>query len=576
MTLDYRQPPALTPGYRLDRYELLCPIAEGGMASVWVARMKGKHGFERLVAVKTILPKFASDETFQTMFLDEARIASAIEHTNVAQILDLGEQHDVLFLVMEWVDGDALTKLLSAVSKRQKKAPLGIILRILADTCGGLHAAHELRGADGEPLGVVHRDVSPQNILVSGRGVAKLIDFGIAKARERSSGETSAGLVKGKIKYMAPEQALGKPLDRRVDVWAVGAILYRVLAGRPPFPGSSELEMLHALTSGMQPAPLPANVPAAIGDIAMRALRHDPAERFATAAEMQSAMEQAMVAAGTVATTLDVAAFAAEFLVDRATARKQTLELALSAARERERVTHLLQPTEVDLSSASGIVDVGSHAARVGSIAPQALRSLPPLRPPPPARPSPSLAPDGREDELTVALPPPPAAPQMAELAHAPSVVIRDADAPDAMREMREMREPLTALTSMSQDRRRRQLTMVVGGGVGALALLMLVAIAVASSSGGDALRAKPMLAAWKSLALPALASPSAPDESSPPPVAPSASVLVSTPAPTPTVLAPVAPPRFTPPAAQPPRRAPTAATPTAAPPRKPRVDDGF
>ena len=373
--------------------------------------------------------------------------------------------------------------------------------------------------------------------------------------------------MKGKIKYMAPEQALGKPLDRRVDVWAVGAILYRVLAGRPPFPGSSELEILHALTSGMQPAPLPANVPAAIGDIAMRALRHDPAERFATAAEMQSAMEKAMVAAGTVATTLDVAAFASEFLVDRATARKQTLELALSAARERERVTHLLQPTEVDVSSASGIVDVGAHAARVGSIAPQALRPAPPPRPQPP-----SLAPGERDDELTVALPPPAPRPPEPALAGVPSVVISDAHAPNATDALR---EPLTALTSMSQDRRRRQLTILVGGGVGALALLMLVAIAVASSS-GDAIRAKPTLAAWRSLPLPALASPSAPDDPSASPVAPPASVLASTPTPRPTVIAPIAPPRSTPPVAQPPSRPPTAATPPTVPPRKPRVDDGF
>ena len=179
------------------------------MASVWVARQRGKHGFEKLVAIKTILPVFASDVRFQAMFLDEARIASKIEHVNVAQILDLGEEHDVLYLAMEYVDGDALSKLNHACQKEGSRIPPGILLRILADTCAGLHEAHEMVDA-GRPLEIVHRDVSPHNILVNSRGIAKLIDFGIAKARSRAGGETNSGVLKGKIQYMAPEQALGR------------------------------------------------------------------------------------------------------------------------------------------------------------------------------------------------------------------------------------------------------------------------------------------------------------------------------------------------------------------------------
>jgi serine/threonine-protein kinase len=173
------------------------------MASVWLARLSGKHGFEKLFAIKTILPQFAEDVRFQQMFLDEARVASRIEHANVAQVLDLGEEHGILYLVMQWVDGDSLSRVSRAASRQKVKLPIPIILRVLADTCSGLHAAHEVTGSEGQNLGVVHRDVSPQNILVTPEGVAKLIDFGVAKAHGRLSDETVAGQLKGKIHYMA-------------------------------------------------------------------------------------------------------------------------------------------------------------------------------------------------------------------------------------------------------------------------------------------------------------------------------------------------------------------------------------
>ena len=224
----------LAPGYRLDRYELLGPLAEGGMASVWIARQRGKHGFEKLVAIKTILPQYASDDRFRQMFLDEARIASRIEHFNVARIIDLGEEHEVLYLVMEYVDGDSLSKLRRTCTKAGVTIPPGVLLRILADACSGLHEAHELKDESGQLLDIVHRDISPHNILVSTKGVAKVIDFGIAKARDRMAGETNAGVLKGKIQYMAPEQALGRKVDRRADFWAVGARSTTCSRASPP------------------------------------------------------------------------------------------------------------------------------------------------------------------------------------------------------------------------------------------------------------------------------------------------------------------------------------------------------
>jgi serine/threonine-protein kinase len=346
------------------------------MAQVWVARLQGKHGFEKLVAIKSILPKYASDPQFQKMFLDEARIASGIEHTNVAQIFDLGDEHGVLYLAMEWVDGDALSLLHRALEKKAETIPTGVLLRIIADTCGGLHAAHELKDKDGRNLGVVHRDVSPQNILVSARGVAKLIDFGIAKARDRSSGETTTGTFKGKVHYMAPEQALGLPVDSRADVWAVGAILYHLLAGKLPFDGGSQLATLHLLATATSCPPLPGQVPPAVADIVKRALAVDRDQRYATAAEIQVAMESAMVSSQLVTSTSEVAAFIEKHMADRAARRREAIDFALTAAEERARVQELLKPPGLDSSiSKPGEVQlVQARSERLLTTVPDGLR----------------------------------------------------------------------------------------------------------------------------------------------------------------------------------------------------------
>jgi serine/threonine protein kinase len=337
----------LAPGYRLDRYELLCPIGVGGMASVWVARLLGKHGFEKLVAIKTILPKYASDPTFQQMFMDEARIAARIQHVNVAQILDLGDHHGVLFLVMEWVDGEALSRLARAVEENGAPFPPGIAMRILADVCAGLHAAHELRDRSGASLEIVHRDVSPHNILVGPQGVAKVIDFGIAKARDRAAGDTRTGSFKGKVKYMAPEQAIApKTTDHRADLWAVGAVLYTLLAGRSPYESENEMATLVQLAMQKPPAPLPPEITEPIRKIVSRSLAWDPGERYASAQDLKSALEVAMRDAGVPTTTADVAAFCALHLADRVQTRQKAIAIALSAAEDRSRVERLLEPED--------------------------------------------------------------------------------------------------------------------------------------------------------------------------------------------------------------------------------------
>jgi len=327
---------ALAPGFKLDRYELLCPIAQGGMAEVWTARQTGKHGFEKLVAVKTILPKFADDERFQRMFLDEAHVSSRIEHPNVAQIFDVGEQDDITYLVMEYVDGDALSTLHRAAQSHGVGIPHGILLRLMMEVCGGLHAAHELRMADGQYAGVVHRDVSPHNILVSTKGAAKLIDFGLAKALDRIADETSAGTVKGKVRYMAPEQVLGPAVDRRADVWAAGATLYHLLSGEPPYEADTDVDVVRALMSGRPPRRLGPAAHPAVEAVVLRSLAWRPDDRFATARDFQRALEEAMRGARLETSASDVASFLAERVGDRAQQRQEAITLGMREASERE------------------------------------------------------------------------------------------------------------------------------------------------------------------------------------------------------------------------------------------------
>ncbi len=295
------------------------------MAQVWVARQHGKHGFAKLFAVKAIHQRFADDPQFRAMFLDEARIVSAIEHPNVAQVFDLGEHGSMLYLVMEYVDGESLASILSSMGKKSGKSaivPTGVALRIVADACAGLHAAHRLSDAGGNLRGVVHRDVSPQNILLSAKGDVKLIDFGIAHAKDRLGADTDVGSLKGKLHYMAPEQAKREPLGPHTDVFSIGATLYRMLAGRPVYEGPNEAATLAMLMAGDPPRPLPEGVPPLVAAVVMRALEPDPGDRYPTALGMQTAVEAAIVEEGFVP---DVATFVNDNASPRYRDRKEQL-----------------------------------------------------------------------------------------------------------------------------------------------------------------------------------------------------------------------------------------------------------
>lgn len=324
--------PDFQPGFRVGRYELLAPIASGGMASVWAARMRGPRGFKKLVAIKTILPHLANDPQFETMFLDEARIASEIVHPNIAQVFDLGEQDGVLYLVSEWIDGETLAMLRRRVEERGDEVPVPVALRLMGDVCAGLHAAHELRDDEGRSLEVVHRDVSPQNIVVSDAGAVKVIDFGVAKALHRALGQTVAGKLKGKVKYMAPEQARGLQVDRRADIWSVGAVLYHLLAGRVPYDADNPLAVLDRLLARTPPPTLPSHVPISVSQIVMKALQHEPNDRYQTATDMQMAIGLALRDVSMPVTDAAITEYVAAYLGAQARERHKVVSRALQDA----------------------------------------------------------------------------------------------------------------------------------------------------------------------------------------------------------------------------------------------------
>ena len=273
-------------------YELLALVGDGGMGRVWLARARGAG----VVAIKAMLPKVAGDPQFRAMFLDEGRIASRIVSPHVARVFALYEEEGLLFQVMEWVDGESLLDLHRAAHARRTSIPIAVVLRALAGACDGLHAAHELRDERGALRNVVHRDVSPANVLVSAGGLAKLVDFGVAKASERVAQSTLGFALKGRVHYVAPEYVMGQAIDRRADTWSMGATLYFLLAGRAPYAASNEAAALFKLASGEPIPPLPASVPSAVGAIVRRALARDPAARYATAAEMRDALDGAAAA----------------------------------------------------------------------------------------------------------------------------------------------------------------------------------------------------------------------------------------------------------------------------------------
>jgi serine/threonine-protein kinase len=327
-------------GHTLGRYELLVPIAQGGMAVVWAARMKGMRGFQKIVAVKTMLPELSQDPQFEEMFLAEAGLASRIRHPHVCEILDLGEQDGLIYIVMEWIDGEPLSQLARA-ARPKGGVPILIALRLCLNAALGLHAAHELKDEAGNLVGLVHRDVSPQNILVTYDGVVKIVDFGVAKATAEADGggHTKDGQLKGKVPFMSPEQALGKKIDRRTDVFALGIVLFQLLANKHPFRGDNDMITLRQICD-KAPAPTLASVmpscPPVLNDLVAKALEKDAALRYQSMAEFARALDRGigeLKLAGI--PDDDVPSFVKSMLGDRAEKRRAAIREGLKVADER-------------------------------------------------------------------------------------------------------------------------------------------------------------------------------------------------------------------------------------------------
>ncbi|HKO53429.1 MAG TPA: serine/threonine-protein kinase [Polyangiaceae bacterium] len=319
----------LSSGSPLGRYELLLPIAKGGMAEVWAARLHGTRGFQKVVAIKTILSGAIDDARMEEMFLVEAEIASKIHHPNVVGTIDLGEHEGTLYLVMEWVDGESLNVLMQKAAS-QGGVPLPIGVNLIGQACQGLFAAHNLRDDQGELLGVVHRDVSPHNLLVTYSGTAKVVDFGIAKATSQAS-STEAGEVKGKFAYMAPEQVRAQPVDARTDLFALGILLYQITTGKHPFRGENPAETLQNICAERPPIPPSAflpDYPAELEAVVLKALAKNPARRFSTANEMLTALERAMPGPLEASFEVQVAEYLKQLFGPRATERRAALRVA--------------------------------------------------------------------------------------------------------------------------------------------------------------------------------------------------------------------------------------------------------
>jgi len=360
-----------------NKYLLLERVNVGGMAEVFKAKAFGVEGFERLVAVKRILPSIAEDQEFITMFIDEAKIAVQLTHANVAQIFDLGKVADSYFIAMEFVRGKDLRAIFDRVRKRGGTVPVPMACYTIMKVCEGLDYAHNKKDSAGRDLHLVHRDVSPQNVLLSYDGEIKLIDFGIAKAANKA-GKTQAGILKGKFGYMSPEQVRGLPLDRRSDVFSVGIVLYELLTGERLFVGESDFSTLEKVRNVeiMPPSTYNRKIPEELEQIVLKALAKDVDDRYQTAMDLHDDLQSFMYTSGNFFARKDLAAYMGKAFSE---------EIAREEVRD-EQYRKIRAPGDSGLDAFDDLPR-RSEPAKEKPPAPPAAANVSKAPPPPPPRP---------------------------------------------------------------------------------------------------------------------------------------------------------------------------------------------
>jgi eukaryotic-like serine/threonine-protein kinase len=378
------------------KYLLLERINVGGMAEVFIAKAFGVEGFERFLAIKKILPTMAEDQEFITMFIDEARVSVQLNHANIVHIHELGKYEETYYIAMEYVAGRDLRTILERYRRRKEIMPTAQAVYVSSKMCEGLDYAHRKKDARGQDLAIIHRDVSPQNILVSYEGEVKVIDFGIAKAANRAQ-KTQAGILKGKFGYMSPEQVRGMPIDRRSDIFAVGVILYEMLTGEKLFVGESDFSTLEKVRNAEVPLPrqFNPNIPAGLEKVVLKALAREPEERYQWASDLQEDLMKFLLAGDAIYSGKHLASFMKEAFA----------EDMLREAEKMERYAAIEKPDQLEASGANAVpTPPPSRAQRKPSM----VTPVGPQPPPPVTRSSDRLAPPP--------LVPPPSDEELAEM----------------------------------------------------------------------------------------------------------------------------------------------------------------
>ncbi len=326
-TKDTRPPPGPVPIQRYGKYYLVSKLAEGGMAEIFLAKQVGVEGFEKNVVVKRMLAHLSGAGDFVSMFLDEARLASALSHPNVVQVLDLGFEEGCYFIAMEYLAGEDFSAVIRSAAKQRTYVPLNIALKVLADAAHGLDYADTFTDSKGQPLNVVHRDVSPSNIFVAYSGQVKVLDFGIAKAESRVT-NTTAGVVKGKYQYMSPEQAQSLPVDKRSDVYSLGVCMYEAMCNARPFARDTDLAILNAVLKNeyRPPRQLRPDLPVELEQILVKALAPSADDRFQSAGEFAGAIESYLRASTSVTSGTAITQYMTSFFGPERVASKTRID----------------------------------------------------------------------------------------------------------------------------------------------------------------------------------------------------------------------------------------------------------